>query len=184
MARSTGIWPSEGLHGALVENDMMIREIPQSEFRPFFQLMGEIECGTHFDPSKPEHVEWLKEIISRRYGSGARFYALHENDEPVAVAGIVTEKVLCTKWSRAELTDIGVFAQHRRKGYGTKLLRFVEDQARDAGCWGLHLLTYAADPDAISFYLRNGYAVVGAVADTCGPDDEGDVWLRKVLAER
>ena len=161
----------------------MIREISQSEFEPFVELMGEVECGTEFDPANPEHDAWIREAISHRYGAGARFYALYEDDAPAAVAGFVIEKILTTKWSRCELLDIGVIKKHRRKGYGTVLLAFVEDQARAAGCWSLHLKTYSADYEAVAFYMRNGYAVVGNVESTNGPDDFGDVWLAKVLAE-
>jgi GNAT superfamily N-acetyltransferase len=162
---------------------MTIRELDQAGLEPFVELMGQIEVGSQFDGSDPELAGWVRDKIRRRCGSGARFYAMYDDGEPVGIAGLVIEKIPCTKWSRCELVDIGIYKEHRRKGYGSKLLGFAEEQARAAGCWAVHLLAYSADRDAIAFYLANGYAVVGAVADTNGPEEDGDAWLRKVLVE-
>lgn len=159
------------------------REIAETEFEPFLELMAEIEYGPEFDFGTPEHVETLKETIHRRYGAGTQFYALYEDERPVGIVGIEIEKMLYSKWSRAQIMDIGVLKQHRRSGYGSKLLEFTEGLARDAGCWALHLLTYAGAWQVIAFYGSNDYAPVGTVADTNGPDDEGDIWMRKILVE-
>lgn len=159
------------------------REIKHEQFAPFLELMAEIEYGDHFDFSNPEHVETLWETIRRRYGAGTRFYALYDDDVPVGIMGIEIEKMLYTEWSRAQLMDIGVLKQHRRGGYGSKLLQYAEQLARDAGCWALHLLTYAGAWQVIAFYGHNDYAPVGCVADTNGPDDEGDIWMRKILVD-
>lgn len=159
------------------------REVTESEFEPFLELMAEIEYGDSFDFANLEHVETLRETVRRRYGAGTRFYALYERDKPVGIVGLEIEKMLYTTWSRAQLMDIGVFKHFRRHGYGSKMLEFAEGLARDAGCWALHMLTYAGAWQVIAFYGSNDYAPVGTVADTNGPDDEGDIWMRKVLVE-
>lgn len=163
--------------------DTDIQEINQDQTEPFLALLGEVECGTEFDLHDPEQEAWIREAISRRYGAGARFYAMYLSNKPIGIAGLVTDKLLHTEYSRAELLDIGISPQYRRGGYGTKLLRFIEDQARLADCWALHLKTYSGDQRAVSFYMKNGYAVVGNVEGTNGPDDYGDVWLCKRLVK-
>ena len=163
----------------------MFREISQSEFEPFFGLMAEIECGSHYNRQDPVHVAYVQERISRRYGSGARFYGMFDgNGAPLGIAGLLIDLPLHSDgWGRAELVDIGVFPQYRSQGFGSELLTFVENEARMARAYGLYLVTYALARKTIEFYLKNGYAPVAGIPGTNGPADEGDVWLRKILVE-
>lgn len=161
---------------------MKVREIAEEEFAPFFGLMAEIECGSHFDQSNPEHIEWLNYKIRSRYASGTRFFASYSDDgEPVGFAALQLETSLHSEWTNGELVDIGIFPQHRRNGYGSMLLEFAEDLARQQKCYALFIQTYAADHWVIAFYGKNGYIPVATLPDTNGPGDEGTVWMRKVL---
>lgn len=51
----------------------------------------------------------------------------------------------------------------RGKGYGTRLMRQAEDEARERGCPRVFLETYSFQ--ALPFYEKLGYQVVNTIAD-------------------
>jgi len=161
---------------------LTLREIPETEIGPFFDLIGEIECGDDYDSAIPIHVAWVEETIRRRYGSGVRFYGMYDGgNAPIAVVGMRLDRYLDHPNPKAELTDVGVFAQYRDKGYGSNLLSLIEGLARQAGVRCLYMCTYADDYRVIAFYGKNGYAPVATIPDMNGPDAKGDVYMRKIL---
>ena len=147
--------------------------------------MAELEAGNHYDPGNPRHVEWVRKQISTQFLRGARFFACYMDDgTPVGLASLLINEGpdgVTDCWRSAELLDIGIFDEFQGKGHGAKLLKHVEDFAREAGVYCLWMLTYAHNCQAISFYGRNEYVPVGALPDVHGPHDEGIVFMRKVL---
>lgn len=43
----------------------MFREICESDMQPFFELMGDLEVGRHFEPDNQQHIQWLWDKIRR-----------------------------------------------------------------------------------------------------------------------
>ncbi len=162
-------------------SDVSVREVLEADFAPFFELMGEVEGGSHFDAANPDHVEWLTDRIHKHYGHGVRFYGLWEGDDPVGIVGLLVERHLQTEWQLGYITDLGVYPQYRGKGYGSKLMDFVAEEAQRQNCYCVHVDTYAGSAYNVAFYTRNGYAPVGVIADMNGPGDEGQVWLRRII---
>lgn len=161
----------------------MFREIPENEFQPFFLLMAEIECGSHFDSDNPTHVNWLNDKIHKHYAAGSKFYAFYTDDNiPLGIAGINIETSLHSEWTSGELVDIGIFPEYRGQGFGSELLGFIEQLAREARCYCLYMQTYAAEHRTIAFYGKNGYVPVATIPNTNGPGDEGTIWMRKILS--
>jgi ribosomal protein S18 acetylase RimI-like enzyme len=162
----------------------MIRELDAQELADtFFDLMGEVECGDHIDFSDPGHVAWLHERISVQFARGTRFYGLFsESGEPLGFVGLLLEYGLNGDCRKAEVLDIGVQKGQRRMGFGAELLAHAEKLSAEAGAYCIFVATYAASYDVIAFYGKNGYVPVATIPDTNGPDDEGDVHMRKVLA--
>ncbi|SFX52477.1 Ribosomal protein S18 acetylase RimI [Thermoactinomyces sp. DSM 45891] len=64
----------------------------------------------------------------------------------------------------------------RGDGWGSRLLRHIEDNAREKGCKMAHLDTF--DFQAKGFYLKNGYEIFG-VLDY--PDQHTRYYLKKQL---
>jgi len=160
----------------------MFKEISESEFGPFFNLMAELEVGRHFDPTNDEHVRWLSEKIRRNFARGVRFFAAYEDDgSPRGLVSLYVDDLIA--WKLGYITHLGVFSEFRGSGYGSKLLAYAVQQARQAGCYCLYLDTYAGNPRNIEFYAKNGFIPVATIPDMNGPGDEGQVWFRKVLAE-
>jgi GNAT superfamily N-acetyltransferase len=83
-----------------------------------------------------------------------------------------------------ELLDIIVRGQHQGKGLGRALLGHAEAVSVDAGAYCMYVRTYAGSRDALTFYIRHGFVPVAIHPDVHGPDDDGSVYLRKILKPR
>ena len=55
------------------------------------------------------------------------------------------------------LAGISIPQEHQRKGYGTKLLRYWEQQVASRGRW---LVSLGSAPDADVFYVKMGYSTI------------------------
>lgn len=161
----------------------MIRELAEAEFQPFFSLMGEVEGGRHFDPSNPAHVDWLRDKVHKHYGRGTRFFGAYVDEKPAGVVGLLVDTHLHHDWGIGYITDLGVYPAFRRQGIGSELMDFVTQEARRQRCYCVYVDTYAASADNVAFYTRNGYVPVSVLPDANGPGDEGQVWLRKLIAD-
>ena len=164
----------------------MIREVSEAEFiEQFYVLMAEVECGSHFDFSNPQHEEWLHRRISRHYHRGVKFFGYYlDSGKPVGFAGLLAEEKLegvACFGQTAELLDIGILPEFRGKGYGGELLKYIEEYCRDFGAYCMYTATYARSFDTIAFYGRHGFVPVATLPDVHGPDDEGNVYMRKIL---
>jgi GNAT superfamily N-acetyltransferase len=164
----------------------MIRELTQHDLTStFFDLFAEVECGTHFHADNPRHVAWLRNRIATHIARGTRFYSLYSpSEDPFGFVGVLIEESLngaeCLG-PRAEILDIGVVPEHRRKGHGAELLAHAEALAKSAGAYSLYVATWAGSHEAIAFYGKNGYVPVAALPCIHGPDDVGDLYMRKTL---
>lgn len=56
---------------------------------------------------------------------------------------------------------VSIDAIHPNKGTGSLLLRAVEGEARKAGCARLWLITLNDNPEAVAFYVKRGFCLVG-----------------------
>jgi ribosomal-protein-alanine N-acetyltransferase len=64
---------------------------------------------------------------------------------------------------RAHLVLLGVAAGHRKRGLGALLLAWLEKCAVTAGLERVQLEARADNPEAIAFYLEQGYGQAGTV---------------------
>lgn len=165
--------------------DPLIQAISKSQFIDnFFELMGEIEIGNEFNPNKPNHIRWLEKRIHQHFERGVQFYTVYSNNK-VAMGFIalwldegLDDIPYLGQYS--EILDLGVLPKYRGQGLGSKLLSFAESIASSSH-YCIYLSTYAKDHRVISFYGRNNYTPVATMPDVHGPNDEGRVWMRKIL---
>ena len=87
--------------------------------------------------------------------------AIFLKDERGAVLGGALGHVWGGWW--LDLDTLWVAEPFRGQGYGTKLLRAAEDEARTQGCHGVFLTTFSFQ--ARSFYEKFGYEVVADIPD-------------------
>lgn len=79
----------------------------------------------------------------------------------------------------AEIEFLWVHDQVRGQGIGAQLLAAVEEEARSRGCALSIVSSYSFQ--APEFYQRNGYQIVGSLADC--PPGHTNYWMKKELTE-
>ena len=161
----------------------MIKQIDKNELLDlFFDLVAEVEFGNHFEKSNPEYIKLLKDTVNKHIGNGAEIFGYYEDEgnKPIGFVTTVVGKRLRTM-TECEVLEIGVVRELRSRGYGSKLLEFVEKYYDKKNIYCILVRTYAADFEAIHFYGKNGYAPISVIPDTQGPGDEGTIVMRKRL---
>jgi GNAT superfamily N-acetyltransferase len=109
----------------------------------------------------------------------------HTYYSPVAIflrdeRGAVLGGALGDVWGEwLDLTFLWVAEPLRGKGYGERLLRAAEDEARAHGCQGVFLETFGFQ--ARPFYERYGYDVFAELPDR--PAGYISYFMRKTLSE-
>jgi GNAT superfamily N-acetyltransferase len=159
----------------------MFKQISEDEVKEFFELIGEIECGSHIDFENNIHVNWLNKKIKSNINNGVEYFSFIENGQKAGVAGILLNRRLNGECVSAEIMEIGILKEHRDKGYGTKLLKEIEKYCKEQKVYVLGAFTYAGDYTTISYYGKNGLTPVAVIPDINGPDNEGQVYMRKIL---
>ena len=107
----------------------------------------------------------------------------HTYYSPVAIflrddRGAVLGGALGDVWGGwLDLTFLWVAEPVRGKGYGERLLRAAEDEARTQGCRGVYLETFGFQ--ARPFYERFGYEVFAELPDR--PAGHTSYFMKKVL---
>jgi len=93
--------------------------------------------------------------IRVQQSQGYELAYIEEQGEPLATAGFRIGENLA--WGRfLYVDDLVTTAEHRSKGYGALLLRWLCDLAKERGCSELHLDSGVQRTDAHRFYEREG----------------------------
>lgn len=77
------------------------------------------------------------------------------------IAGIIS-RMYC--WNCLYVDTLWVKEEYRKEGIGSKLLKEVEKEAVEKGCYLIHLDTF--DFQAKVFYIKQGYEIFGTL-DEC-----------------
>lgn len=108
-----------------------------------------------------EHFGW--EEAEEKIGG---FINHLENDESIAFGAFEDEKIIGFVWAyphqfreenRMYVNEIRVMEEYRGKGYGKKLLGFVEDKAKEMRVSAVYLHAEASNPESRKFYRCCGY---------------------------
>ncbi len=127
----------------------------EEELREAYPVMHELR--THLD--EQQYLDLLKVMIGRGY----RLFALREDGEIVALAGIEIGTNLYYG-RHVWVYDLVTKAEARSKGYGRVLLEYVEDFARREGCACVALSSAFWRTGAHRFYEQHmGYERVSYV---------------------
>jgi len=93
--------------------------------------------------------------------------AIHDGDTNVAVirerGAVIGFGIMRYGEQRAHLVLLGVAPGHRKRGLGALMLAWLEKCAVAAGLERVQLEARADNPDAIGFYVEQGYGQVGTV---------------------
>ena len=130
--------------------------------------------------SNQEDATFVRESLAlyNVAATGDSYYsplAIFLKDERGAVLGGALGHV----WGEwLDLDTLWVTEPFRGKGYGAKLLRAAEDEARMQGCYGVFLTTFSFQ--APTFYEKFGYEIVADIPDY--PKGHSYHVLKKMLA--
>ncbi len=156
-------------------------------YETFLHEIAEVQCGDHYDAHNPQHVKWLKNFISALYlRSGKALCLYSEDDEPIGFIYLLHDKGLENVSCFGKKATISMFEikePYRSKGYGTLLCREAEKYLRACGAECLYTDT-PDDPEdrgALTFYVRNGFTLVGFHPCENGKDDMAQIYLFKYL---
>jgi ribosomal protein S18 acetylase RimI-like enzyme len=164
---------------------MKIRYLSEKPFYSFFlPLIVEVECGQHYDPANPQHVKWLKQRVHAIYVSCGRTIALFDENIPVGFLLLAHDKGLektpCFG-KKGTIVMFGLFEQYRAQSLGKKLLDAAVEYLKKNGAECLYVDTYANNPGAIRYYVKNGFLPVAYHPSENGLNDKGQVYLCKEL---
>ncbi|MGE6204455.1 GNAT family N-acetyltransferase [Guptibacillus hwajinpoensis] len=125
----------------------MIKEMTTKEhWREAFHVMKELRH--HLD-----EVNYLALVEEAREKDSYRLFALYQDNQIVAVTGF--KPMITLYYGRfVWVCDLVTSGQHRSKGYGEKLLSFVENWAMEHGYESVALSSGLQKKEAHRFYLE------------------------------
>lgn len=95
------------------------------------------------------------------------------NEKEEIVGGITA----ITFWHHVHVDFLWVSEEYRHEGYGTKLIKLIEEFAIEKGCRLINLDTFSFQ--APDFYKKHGYKVIGVSEDH--PKGHNHYYLEKRL---
>ncbi|NQT32999.1 MAG: GNAT family N-acetyltransferase [Candidatus Omnitrophica bacterium] len=127
----------------------------EEELGESFQVMSQLR--PHL--SKEEYIDLLEEMIP----DGYRLFALRESGKMTAVAGVSVGTNLY-HGRHVWVYDLVTLEAARSKGYGKKLLEYIENFARKENCSIIALASNLERTEAHKFYQNKmGYEKKGFV---------------------
>jgi GNAT superfamily N-acetyltransferase len=121
-----------------------------AEIQNCFNVMAELR--THLQ--RDDFLATVRHMESE----GFRLAYIEEADEVVAVAGyrIYTNLFL---GKNLYVDDLVTSSSGRSKGYGERMIKWLRDKARKAGCVAYHLDSGTARGRAHKFYFNQGFTI-------------------------
>ena len=81
-----------------------------------------------------------------------------EDGASVGFANLMTIYSIWTHGKALILDDLYLYPQVRGKGYGKKALEYIEEFAMNRGCKRLQFQSEVTNPNAMEFYIAQGYS--------------------------
>jgi ribosomal protein S18 acetylase RimI-like enzyme len=152
---------------------MLIKELLKSDYEGY-QLHFTYQSNFYYDIiiNQDEHsfeVRYQKkqfeEAVTKMfdskmfepYNSSPKAYGLFDED---ILAGVV--EINHEDWNkRIRITELLVFEEYRKKGYGHQLMKVVKDYFFQTDYRAIVLETQSCNDPAISFYLKEGFFLIG-----------------------
>lgn len=135
------------------------------------------ELFLDWSPDSRDHAALLQRLADTNLASGGQTgyrniaIVLRDPNTGEAISGVWG--IIVYGWLCIDL--LYVFESDRRQGLGSRLLDSVENAARENGCVGAWLSTYAFQ--APGFWEKNGYEQFGRLGSALGPGGAADTQI-------
>lgn len=162
---------------------MSIEKISLTQLEEILDLVLWAELET-LSIDNPEDRAWITNKLGKLEAAGCEFFGIFCNDKLIGFATILIEDrpaAACDGYGACELLQIGIKAEFRNDGYGSKLLQYIEQYLKAKNVYCLYMHTYAPDYPVVAFYGKNGYIPRGVVPDVYGPKLPGMLYMSKPL---
>lgn len=122
---------------------------------------ADAEALVHLNAAFNEVDDVTPEDVRRSFESSAEIVVVADVDgEPAGFCCAQVHHSFCYKTPVAELTEMYVAPNHRRKGCASGMLRFLEEHLQNThGVDEIHLLTGVANLPAQSTYQHAGFSL-------------------------
>lgn len=98
--------------------------------------------------------------VKRQIENGYHLVYCHDGENVVAVAGYRFSEFLA--WGKVlYIDDLVTDAEARKSGYGSALLKWVLEQAKESKCDQVHLDSGPQRHDAHRLYMNHGFKIIG-----------------------
>ena len=133
--------------------EIVIREARDADFPELVDIVK----NDGFPHPLPTNLEWLL----KRKETGDKFFVVDgQNKKPIGFASLQGKFA-----SGAKLHYLSVREEQHHKGIGTALVKKIEDEAKAIGKGKLYLYTHQKNFEAIRFYSKLNFYVVGVFID-------------------
>jgi ribosomal protein S18 acetylase RimI-like enzyme len=112
----------------------------------------------HLGQSTPSEAEFHTSIATLLQDAGTEFFLAYDGQG--AVLGYVQARYRYSAWTsalEAELEDVFVIPEARRRRVGLRLVAFAVARATERGCRSMGLNTNERNADALALYRRVGF---------------------------
>ncbi|MBD3242045.1 MAG: GNAT family N-acetyltransferase [Chitinivibrionales bacterium] len=160
-----------------------IREIGKQELLEYYHdLLPDVESNDSFTYANSSHRDWLQRKIDHHFGRGCRVFSAFSGTDPIGfITAIFETNPFMPGYS--EILELGVIANSRRMGVGTKLIEHVVKISSELGLCTVLVSTYAAEYGTICFYGRNSFHPVATIDGMNGPKDRGQLYMSRRVSE-
>jgi GNAT superfamily N-acetyltransferase len=124
---------------------------------PSLEVLGDVDAEIRRKVESGLAAHVAKEAVPARVVSPLSVVARDENGSLMGAA------LGRTVWGWLHVSELWVEESHRRKGIGKSLMVAAEQAALERGCHAAYLDTF--DFQAVPFYERLGYSVMGTLQD-------------------
>ena len=119
-----------------------------------------------------------KRAISEQIEQGYSYYLIRADGDYIGYTGI------CPKDDELFLSKLYLRASQRGKGYGRKVVEFLEDLARDKGLGKITLTVNKNNTDTIKAYEKFGFVNLGVLVQDIGNGFIMDDYKMEKVARR
>lgn len=136
----SGVGINQGLRIRIAQSNQDV----EACFPLLVQLIPDLCCDT------------FVQKIRTQYAEGYKLVMLEVGSSVVCVAGVKVWE--CLSWDKIMFVDdLVTDKNHRSKGFGSIMLRWLQEWARNEGCREIHLDSGVQRHRAHEFYFRNGF---------------------------